>query len=230
MIDDLITKEIKKFKINDLIIAEHIFFSINKTKKINISEFNDIIHKLCLKKELIRLTKGVYYRPKVVNKEIVKISEKDIKKSLLNNKNGVLVGEAYYYESGLSSSPSYYYKIYLNEKFNENIKINNIVLVPTNIKLDKVSKVLISYLDVLNNFNDIKDINKKKFTLLTKNFIKNYNDIKMQDVIINSKVNKPTIAFLIEILNYFKIKNALTHFISIKVKYKIPKVDENLFK
>lgn len=230
MNNDLILKKVNEYKVNDLIIGEHLYSIINENKKCSLTDFNDEICKLCLKKYLVRLTKGVFYRPKIKDGEIIKINEKEIKKSLLVNKKGVLVGESFYYEAGLINTPSYHYKIYLNEKFKDVIKINNISLVSMNIKIDKVSKVLITYLDVLENFSKIHNINKKKFGLLTKEFIKYYNNIKMQDIIINSEINKSTIAFLIDILNYFKVKNTLSHFLSVTTKYKYPKVDENLFK
>ena len=73
--------------------------------------------------------------------------------------------------------------------------------------------------EVLQNFDKIQDINYRSFYKYVSEFALEYNEKIVNYVISKMGYKKSTIAFLRNILNYFKVKNSLNQYLSDVSKY-----------
>ena len=110
------------------------------------------------------------------------------------------------------------------------ITINNILLTYINIDLNKKSILFIKYLNILDSYSSIKDLNFDVFKKISKKVAKEYDDKIVNEIILRIGTTKNTIAFLTKILEAFKVKNTLELLLSENTKYKIPNIDFNLLR
>ena len=76
------------------------------------------------------------------------------------------------------------------------------------------------------DFYNIEDINYSAFISFVKEIVEEYDDKVFEDVISTINYKKSTIAFLQEILNYFKKENNLHLYLSTLSEYKHPTMEE----
>lgn len=227
---NILLHKLNKYKVNEPIIINKYFYEENFKNKYSLSEFNECVRQLCLVNKLTRLTREVFYKPLIKKGQIIKIKESDIKNYYLKSENGVVVDQSLFYEIGLSSIPSFHTKIYINRRLDKNITINNILLKYINIDLNKKSILFIKYLNILDSFNNIKDLNFDVFKKISKKVAKEYDDRIVNEVLLRIGTTKNTIAFFSKILGVLKVKNTLDLLLNENTKYKIPNIDFNLLK
>lgn len=230
MNENILLHKLNKYKVNEPIIINKYFYEENFKNKYSLSEFNEYVRQLCLANKLTRLTREVFYKPLIKKGQIVKIKESDIKNYFLKKGNGVVVNQSLFYEIGLSSIPSFHTKICIDKKIDKDITINNILLTYINIDLNKKSILFIKYLNILDSYSSIKDLNFDVFKKISKKVAKEYDDKIVNEIILRIGTTKNTIAFLTKILEAFKVKNTLELLLSENTKYKIPNIDFNLLK
>lgn len=230
MNENILLHKLNKYKVNEPIIINKYFYEENFKNKYSLSEFNECVRQLCLANKLTRLTREVFYKPLIKKGQIVKIKEFDIKNYFLKKGNGVVVNQSLFYEIGLSSIPSFHIKICINNKIDKDITINNILLTYINIDFNKKSILFIKYLNILDSYSSIKDLNFDVFKKISKKVAKEYDDKIINEILLRTGTTKNTIAFLTKILEAFKVKNTLELLLSENTKYKIPNIDFNLLK
>lgn len=195
--------------------------------------FPDIPEKTCCKVlermvksgSLVRLTKGLYYRPKKTRFGTVPISEDEIIRYYIENNKGVVVGYAMYNRYGLTTQVGKNVRI-LSNAVREEKKIGNISVEKAGVEIDKSIKVILEVLDVLQNYHAIEDLNRPMLASFLAEFCRHYSDSVAVSVLGERKYKKRTIAFMKAMLDYQGIRNSLEQYLSNLSKYKIPEMDE----
>lgn len=215
----------KKYKKNELIIASRLYkeeFSLLLSE----SSFYKIIERLKNKGILARVSKGIYVMPKEGEFGIIPITEEDIIDDYIENKKGMVIGYRLYNRLKLTTQIPFYFEIY-SSKITEKCKtIKNVTIKYVDLEFTDEVKRLVEYLEVLENFTFIEDINYVQFIKFTEKFIKNYNDFVLEKVLKELKYKKSTIAFLNSILDYYNIDNNIKKYLSAFSNYKIIKMGE----
>lgn len=185
--------------------------------------------RLCNKKELIRLAPGIYCIPKKTGSGLVLPPDKDIINFFTGNEKGVIVGFSLYNSLGLTDQAPKTIQL-LSSRITENkLSIKNISVVKLNIRFTESKRMIIRMLDILNNYKKIEDINLDTFYLYCELYADKYNEFETKSIIEQTGYPKRTIAFLVEILDYFKVEHDLNQYLSPLSKYNIPDL-ENIFK
>jgi hypothetical protein len=91
--------------------------------------------------------------------------------------------------------------------------------------LNQEKIALIEVLEVLQNYQKIEDLNHMAFAGYLKNVVKNYSDKVAHQVLYNMKYKKSTIAFLRCALEYFRVENSLSRYLSSTSTYRIPEME-----
>ena len=218
-----VVQAIKRFEPNEIIVANQLY----KSELFDMPEqtFYKNLERLCQNCELVHLTKGLYYRPKVTRFGIVPISETDIIQYYLKNHEGVLVGYRLYNQKGLTTQIGKTVTILSNTLSEEKKNVKNVCVKKVNVPLNKETIPIIEMLDILQAYYKIEDINTSALTAYTKKFSKHYSDKAANTVLENIKYKKSTIAFLRALLEYYKIPNTLDKYLSSMSTYKIPSVE-----
>ena len=81
-------------------------------------------------------------------------------------------------------------------------------------------------LELLNNYRDIQEINHYAFLNSLHSFSNHYSDEVFEKVQKTICYPKRSIAFLREVLNYYRISNHLSKYLSEFSDYHIPKMEE----
>ena len=172
--------------------------------------------------QLVRLTRGMYCRPKKGRFGLVAASEKQILHHFLgtNLRSGVIVGYHMYNNYGLTTQVPKRVILYSNVVGYDKMNIQNITAMKASMTFDDATKKLIELLDVLENYLLIEDLSKKNMVTFIKNALKLFNDTKLEKVIRAIKVKKSTLASLKNTLDYFGIENNVSKYLSKTSKYK----------
>ena len=175
---------------------------------------------------LVRLTKGLYYRPKKSRFGTIPITEKEIISHYTNNQKGIVIGYRLYNQKGLTTQISKRIEI-LSSTLPEHKKhINNVCITNSSIALTQETIPVIETLEILQNYKSIEDISKPVLAAYMKEFASGYSDTIAVFVLKNRKYKKSTIAFLESFLNFFKVENTLNQFLSTLSSYTIPQMEE----
>lgn len=224
----LLSKEIGKYKVNELIFVNDLY----KSKFKNIfSElaFYKAIERLCAKKVLIKVAKSVYSKPDVTRYGILGPSENDIIEKFVENYKGLIVGYTLYNRLKLTTQLSNNIQILSNNLSTNTKKVENINVIKINIKIDEKVKTILEGLDVLENYNKIQEINNIYFVLFAEKLANSYEEKVFEYVLKKCneiKIKKSTIAFYREILNFYKVSNSLDKYLSPLSKYKFPLMEK----
>lgn len=81
-------------------------------------------------------------------------------------------------------------------------------------------------LEILQNYYNIEDINKKALIAYMEKFAQSYSDKATVYVLEHMKYQKSTIAFLESFLNYLHVENTLDRFLSSMSVYAKPTMEE----
>lgn len=172
--------------------------------------------------QLVRLTRGVYCRPKKSRYGPIAASEKQIIDYFLGTKlrNGVIVGYRMYNNYGLTTQVSKKTNLYSNIVDYDVMNIQNVVASKASLSFDEETKKLIELLDVLENYQAIEDLNRKNMISLIKNSVKAYSNTRLEKILKVIKFKKSTLASLKNTLDFFEIENNVGVYLNKTSKYK----------
>lgn len=210
---------------NDLFIASKIYNKLFKEKCTEVL-FYKTLERMTTNGELIKISKGVYCFPKTSKYGVVPISTEEIVSQFTSNKNGMVIGYSLYNSLNITTQIPKTVKIFSSMISSKKKNIKNVCIERVSLHFSKEIERMIQALEVLENFYNIEDINYTSFVSFIKEIVEEYNDKIFEDVITEIHYKKSTIAFLQEILNYFKKENNLQLYLSTLSDYKHPKMED----
>ena len=188
--------------------------------------FYKTLERLVQHKNLVHLTKGLYYRPYIKDGRIIPISEEKIVDYYVADNNGARIGCGVLVEKGIMSDQERRIQLLSNRLVENQKTIGNISVQKAQIEFDESVIAVIQALEILQNVGDINKIDKKRFVAHMREFAQNYSEETNEYVLSMRKYKKSTIAFLKELLDWFGVYNSLEEHLSPLSKYKIPTVEE----
>ena len=219
-----IVRELQK-KPECLLLASEIY-ERNFSNEISESAYYQALTRMCKKKDLIRLSKGIYCIPQKTRFGIVTLSEKDIISYFTDNEKGVLLGYSFYNSVGLTTQISKTIHILSSRLTEKKRNLSNIYIETLNIRFTEERKAVLQMLDVLYHFKNIEDLNSFAFLNFGKKFADTYDDFETNFIIQQTAYPKWTVAFLAEVLNYFHISHSLNQYLSTLSNYNIPNMED----
>jgi hypothetical protein len=221
-----IHESLMKLKPNMLFSSNEIYR--NKFSHIPEPTFYKTLARMNAKKEISRLSTGLYYVPKKSRYGALPLNQNEILNQYLGKKHnkGILIGYRLYNKYQLTTQIGKSLELYSNVVEEEKKVINNTNIFRTDLKLNPTRVNIIEILEILENYAKIEDMNPHSFKRYISNAIKSYENQEALEVMRKIKYKKSTIAFLASILNYFSINNTLGSFLSTLSSYKIPKIED----
>ncbi len=184
------------------------------------------LERLCTQGVLIRLARGLYYRPAESRFGIVPISESEIIDHYIGSERGVVIGYRLYNRLGLTTQVGKQVQILSSALDGEQKSIGNIHVINCNLPFSDKAVSVIETMEVLQNYRQIEDISKSALASYMESFAATYSDGDCILILKSKRYKKSTIAFLASFLDYHGIKNSLHHFLSSLSNYKIPNMEE----
>ena len=217
---EIVRNELNNYHKNEIIFASKLYKEKLYNKYVTETSFYKILERMYKNKEIEKLSKGIYYFPRITKFGVVPISDEEIISIFTKNNEGMIVGYNLYNKLNLTTQISKKIIIYSSNVDNDIKNIRNIEIKNVNIKYSKEYIKIIEMLEVLQNFYEIEDLNYNAFYNYAKEFSTTYNEKFTNNVLKNINYKKSTISFLNDILNYFKIENNLNQYLSSLSKYK----------
>lgn len=185
-----------------------------------------ILERLVKQMDIVHLTKGLYYRPNKNAAGIIPIDEQDIIEYYVAEESGMLAGVGLLKQKELTSDKVDTIEILSNNIKEEKKHIGRIEVRKTNVILNSDTIPVIEVLEILQNYNKMKDVNKNRFLAYIKRFSEQYSDDVTDYVIERKKYKKSTIAFLERMLTWYGVENSLGKYLSSLSQYKIPTIEQ----
>lgn len=175
--------------------------------------------------QLIRLAKGVYYRPEVDDGN-ARVGEQAVVDFYTKEKTGIVIGEALYKEKQIITKHNPQIMILSNKLKEEKKRIGDVYVQKIDIDINDETIPAVQTLEILQNYNRIENRNQNRFLVYMKYFAENYSDEATKYVIENKKYKKSTIAFMQRMLSWHGVDNSLDRYLSTLSEYKIPTIGE----
>lgn len=223
--NSVVRAAIESFKENELIFASKLYRE-ELVDKIGEAAYYKTLERMCKSGELVKIAKGTYHLPKVSKYGVIPPSESEIISAFTENETGTVIGYSLYNSLNLTTQISKSITVMSSALEGFSKSIRNITIHKVDVEYTEPIENMIHGLEVLQNFTSIQDINYSAFIKFAKEFAENYNDLIFREVVSNVKYKKSTIAFLQEILRYYKKENSLNMYLSTLSEYKHPKMEE----
>jgi len=222
--------ELLKNTINDIeenyIIIASTLYKEKYNNQINENTYYKIFERLYKSNKICKLSKGIYYKPKIGKYGAIPISESEIIECFTKNNKGMVIGYDLYNNLNITTQITKTKKIY-SSLITENEKnINNISIKKYKLNFNNETKKNITMLETISNLTKIEDLNYNYFITFCENYIKSYNEKNIDYILEHIKYSKSTIASLKNILEYYKIKNTLEKYLSSLSKYNTINMEE----
>ena len=216
---EIIRNELDKYQKNEIIFASKLYKETIYSKNVSETSFYKLLERMHKNNEIEKLSKGIYYFPKVSKYGVIPISEEEIISKFTKNNEGMVVGYNLYNKLNLTTQISKKCTIYSSKIDNEIKNIRNVEIKQVKTKFSKEYINIIELLEVLQNFYEIQDINYIEFYNYAQKCASEYNDVVTKKVLKEISYKKSTISSLFNILNYFNIENSLKEYLSSLSKY-----------
>lgn len=210
---------LNKYKKNDLIFVSQLY----KEEYLNvISEYSyyKIIERLNKKQKITKVSKGIYTITNVCEYGIIPIFTDDIINKYICNQGGVVIGYTLYNRLGITTQISKSISIYSSKIDNNIKKIKDVFIKKVNLIFSDDVKKMIEFLEILQNFKNIEDINYNQFINYTEKIVYEYTDETLELVLDQIKYKKSTLSFLHNILNFYNVDNNISKYLSSLSDYK----------
>ncbi|MHB1454208.1 MAG: DUF6088 family protein [Saccharofermentanales bacterium] len=220
-----VLKQINLFGPNEVIASRKLY--IEKLRSVPELTFFKVLERMVKDNKLIRISKGIYCRPKETRFGILRSCENEIVAYYTggNNRVGMVVGYKLYNKYGISTQISKRTELYSNQ-ISENKKvIQNIVITRANIMFSAPVVKAIEAFEILQKYNEIEDLNHENLRAYLKQYAHHYNDSAANQVLTHMHYKKRTIAFLEKILENYEVENTLHYYLSKTSIYKIPAME-----
>ena len=188
--------------------------------------FMKTISRLYKDGEIERLSKGIYCLPKNTKFGKLLPSDKDILLYYTSGNRGVMIGYGLYNSLGISTQIPKHLIAYSSLSEEEYKQVRNVIVHKYLIDYSEKNKAIIRLMELLYHFKEIQDINLLTFLQCLENLSKEYSEDAFETVQRAVGYPKWTIAFLQEVLNYYKLTNSLQKYLSVFSNYKIPRIEE----
>lgn len=176
--------------------------------------------------ELVRLKRGIYYRPRVSRFGRIPISEDEIVSYYTAGNKGLLTGYRMYAGLCLTTQISKNAEVLSGLLRERRKRIGNVSVYRLDLTLTPDVKNAIEAFEVLQNFSTIEDLNWGEFAGYFAGFAEGYDDAAADYVLLHRKYRKSTIAFMKGCLDFLGVPNGLGKYLSNRSEYKIPDVRE----
>jgi len=220
----IIENRIEQFNPNEIIVARKLI--VEELSGVPETAFFKALERMIRQNALVRISKGIYCRPKKTRFGVIQANEKAIIQYFTgNNKNGMIIGYRLYNNKGLTTQISKTTELYSNLITEENKMVRNISIFKLNMQMEESTVKMIEAMEILQNCKQIEDLNSRVFASYLKKTADNYSNEAAMEVLGRMKYKKSTIAFLENILNHYGVKNTLSRFLSRTSKYEFPKME-----
>lgn len=190
--------------------------------------FYKVVSRMTEKGELQRLTKGIYCKSKQGRFGVVLSNEKNILEYYLGEKGnqGVVIGYQLFNKYGLTTQISKVVEAYSRNITPNNKTIKNVKARKVNLKLDSTTIKMIELLEILQEYMNIEDLNKKNFIKYLEETAKYYDEQVINKVLNSMNYKKSTIASLKNVLDYYGVNNNISKYLNGTSKYKALTLEE----
>ena len=190
-------------------------------ENINEAAFYKMLERMTKSGELVRLAKGLYYKPKVTNYGVVPISDSEIINYYVKNRSGMVIGYLLFNSKGITTQISKRVEILSNHLAENKKQVANISVTRVDLNFDESLVAMIEFLEILQELNNIEDINYVGFQKYVDSTVLQYSDDVIDKILKIRKYKKSTIYLLHTILEYHKIENHLNKYLSALSQYKV---------
>lgn len=176
--------------------------------------------------ELMHLTKGLYYRPKKEEDQIIPITDEEIVDYYTKDLSGIVIGDQLYVKSGIAEFGDFTIEVLSSRTTDRQKHVGNVKVQKAEIVLNEDTIPVVEVMEVLQNYQKLAHPNRGRFLSFIRNFAESYDEEATQYVLANRKYKKSTIAFLQSLLNWYGVENGLDKHLSTLSDYKIPKIED----
>jgi len=215
---------LREYPENALIFAGRIYEE-EFADKMTETAYYQMLSRMCKDGNITRITKGIYYRPKLSKFGAVPPSDHEIIRSFTKDGQGVVVGYALYNALKLTTQVPKRILVYSSLPDEQHRRIGNVVLQRCSLKFDSQVCSTVRMLDVLQHYGEIQELEHERFAELCAEFSEAYCDSTVHEVLSNIRYSKRTVAFLREVLEYHGRKHTLDRYLSSLSDYKIPRME-----
>lgn len=185
--------------------------------------FYKIISRLIDANVLTMFSKGVFYLPKIGKNGFVPLSPSTIKSLMISsNEYGCEMGEVLYHQLKLTPHKPKSYTYYTSELLEHKKTYGIATFNRLDVYFDGTTTAHIQFMHVLCHYDEIPNLNKGNFTMIAESFSKQFNHNTL--MLLHQRIcyQKKEIAFLVEVLDYFKIKHQISLLLSKRSTYHVP--------
>ena len=216
----MIKEKINQYSELEIIDAQQLYTS--QFENVPEHAFYKTISRLTQSKEIERLTKGIYCKPKIGRFGKMISSEKNILEYYLgmSGNKGVVVGYRMFNKYKLTSQISKGVEVYSNKTEQEKKKVLNVEIKNANLKFDVSTIKMIELINFLENYYRIEDLNKYNAKLFIEDAVTYYNDKTLDKLIKMIGYKKSTLASLKNILDFYKVNHSISRYLNRLSNYK----------
>jgi hypothetical protein len=175
--------------------------------------------------DVIRLSKGLYYRPKKTRYGTVPIGEEQIINHFISNNRGIMVGYRMYMKNGLTTQISKRVELLSSVVRQQRRNIGHITISKISMELTPSVISTIETFEILQNYHTIEDLNIPALAEYLYSFSKIYTDETAAYILAHRTYKKSTIAFLSHCLTHLGVSNDLGKYLSPLSNYRIPPME-----
>lgn len=192
-------------------------------KHVNELNFYKVIGRMAKESLLVRAGKGLYYKPLETKYGTKFMDEDTLISNIIKGKPHLEVGYHLYNKHRLTTQISKKRLIYVQGMNQDRMIINHLVFVHQKVDLnDEMNVRIIEFMEILEHFSDIQDLNHAMFLDAAKHFSRHYDEMPFHVVVGKMKYKKRTLAFLKDILDTYHIPNTIDRYLSTLSDYSIP--------
>ena len=221
---NIIEKEILQHPVNELIYVNKLYqakFAAVMTEQ----AFYKAVERLNASNFITKVSRGVYCRPKLTKYGSVLPSEREIIKLFTEKNKGTIVGYSLYNSLNLTTQIAKKHEVYSSSVEQQTKTIGNVFIKQYVLEYTSIVTSTIHMMEVLQHYNEIQNINTQQFVNLCEKFKKQFSEEVFEYVIKNIRYKKRTVAFLKNILDYFRIRNSLDRYLSAFSEYSHPRME-----
>ncbi len=174
---------------------------------------------------VIRLAKGLYYRPKKTRFGIVPIEEEQIVNHFISDNRGMMIGYRMYMKKGLTTQISKRVELLSSVVREQSRNIDHITISKISMELTPSVISTIETFEILQNYQSIEDLNTPALAEHLQRFSKEYSDEAADYILSHRTYKKSTIAFLSRCLDYLGVSHDLEKYLSPLSDYRIPTME-----
>lgn len=219
---ELVTNTLLNLSHNTLFESRELYQRYFSTE-VSEANFFKVINRLITSNLLISFSKGVFYIPKQGKNGTIPLSPSTIKSLVIpTNEHGCEIGDILYHQLKLTNQKPKTYFYYTRSITEQKKTYGYALFKKLDLMFDGLITLHIQFMDVLEHFEYIHQINHMNFLSYCESFCKSFDEKTF--LIVHRQLNyqKKHVAFLVEILNYYAVTHSLNSLLSHRSKYHIP--------